>query len=95
MVKKSKVLRVFSDTRSAYDDDSDTFVRNVFVLFDDDSYKWVKIYIDNNKDNDIDRMVYEMSKHLKGKTKKELFDYIDNFPDSYMDEYKKYYQSVG
>lgn len=98
MVKNnSKVLRVFGDSRSAYDDNND-FVRNVFVLFDDDSYEWVKLYIadfEADRNKDTDRMIYEMGKHLKGKTKKELFDYIDNFPDSYMDEYKKYYQKLS
>lgn len=97
MVKKSsKVLRVFGDRHSIFDDNDDV-VRNVFVLFDDDSYEWVKIYIadpEEPRNKDVDDMIYEMGKHLKGKTKKELLDYIDNFPDSYMDEYKKYYQRL-
>lgn len=39
-------------------------------------------------------MVYEMGKHLKEKTKKEVFDYFNNFLDSYMDEYKRYYKNL-
>ena len=95
--KSSKVLRVFGDSYSVYDDNDD-FVRNIFVLFDDDSYEWVKMYItdrESDKNKDVDNMIYEMGKHLKGKTKKELFKYIDKFPDSYMDEYKKYYQKLS
>lgn len=95
--KSSKVLRVFGDSHSVYDDNDD-FVRNVFVLFDDDSYEWVKMYItdrESDKNKDVDNMIYEMGKHLKGKTKNELFKYIDKFPDSYMDEYKKYYQKLS
>lgn len=96
-LRKGKVLRVFGDNHSIYDDNND-FVRHVFVLFDDNSYECVKLYITNretSKNKDVDDMIYEMGKHLKGKTKKELLDYLDKFPDSYMDEYKKYYQKLS
>lgn len=94
---KCKVIRVFGDSHGEYDENND-FVRNVFVLYDDSTMEWVKMYItdqESDKLKDVDNMIYEMGKHLKGKTRKELLDYLDNFPDSYMDEYKKYYQKLS
>ena len=52
MYRKSKVVKVFGDTHSKYDDNDD-LVRYVYVLFDNYSYEGFKLYItDRNHEAD-------------------------------------------